>query len=196
MMQEAAGKSLKMILVIAALALGISACTNVAVTGAQAAYNHKQLQSNISDQYISMQAIHALNRPMFSNTNMDIATVNGEVLMVGQAPEEWQKQRAGEFINKIDGVKQVYNLVSISAPSSALTRMSDAWITTKVKGKLIASNDLDATRIKVVTERGTVFLMGTVRPEEADAAIDIASNTQGVTSVVKMFSYMKITKQL
>lgn len=195
-MQGTAGNKLKIALLTTAIVLGVSACTNVAMTGAQAAYNHKKLQNNIKDQYISMQAIHVLNRPMFSNANIDIATVNGEVLMVGQAPEEWQKQRAGDFINNIDGVKQVYNLVSISAPSSTLTRISDAWITAKVKGKLIASNDLDATRIKVVTERGTVFLMGIVKPEEAGAAIDIASTTQGVTSVVKMFSYMKITKQL
>ncbi|HTM63760.1 MAG TPA: BON domain-containing protein [Gammaproteobacteria bacterium] len=174
----------------------MAACAaNVAVTGAQAAYNHKSLQKKISDQYISMQATHELNRPSFNNTNIDVATVGGEVLIAGQVPEVWQKEEAEARIKRIEGVSRVYNMLSIASPSSSMVRASDAWITAKVKSKMIASDDLDVSRVKVVTERGTVFLMGTVLPEEADAAIDIASNTDGVAAVVKMFNYMKIVKK-
>lgn len=174
----------------------MAACAaNVAVTGAQAAYNHKSLQKKISDQYISMQATHELNRPSFNNTNIDVATVGGEVLIAGQVHEVWQKEEAEARIKRIEGVSRVYNMLSIASPSSSMVRASDAWITAKVKSKMIASDDLDVSRVKVVTERGTVFLMGTVLPEEADAAIDIASNTDGVAAVVKMFNYMKIVKK-
>lgn len=195
MMQGAASGIFTRIFIIAMMAGMMSACADVAVSGAQAAYNHKSLEKSINDQYITMQAIHQLNRPRFKNTNIDIATLHGEVLMAGQVPEEWQKQEAEARIKQIDGVEHVYNMLSIASPSSSLVRASDAWITAKVKSQLIASSDLDATRVKVVTERGTVFLMGTVLPEEADAAIDIARHTDGVTSVVKIFSYMKITKK-
>ena len=107
-----------------------------------------------------------------------------------------KKTQLGELVQKIDGVQQVHNYVAISGSASALSRAADTWLTTKVKSKIIASGDIDATRIKVVTERGTVYLMGTLTPDEADAAVDIASTTDGVTSVVKLFSYMKITKTL
>ena len=196
MMQGTASGIFTRILVVSMMASLMGACADVAVTGAQAAYNHKSLQKSINDHYITMQATHQLNRPRFKTTNIDIATLNGEVLLTGQAPQEWQKQEAEQRISAINGIKHIYNRISIASPSSSLVRASDAWLTTKVKSKLIASNDLDATRIKVVTERGTVYLMGTLLPEEAEAAVDIASNTDGVTSVVKMFSYMKITKKL
>lgn len=196
MMQGAATNMTKRIFILIMMISITTACANVAVTGAQAAYNHKGLQKNISDQYITMQATHVLNRPRFSDTNIEIATMNGEVLLAGQVPEAWQKEEAEQRVAQIDGVEHVYNMLKISSPSSSLVRMSDAWITTKVKSKLIASNDIDATHIKVVTERGTVFLMGIVLPEEAEAATDIASNTDGVASVVKMFSYMKLSKTL
>ena len=195
LMQGASSKLVKQMAVITMITSLMSACAaNVAVTGAQAAYNHKGLQKTAHDQYISMQATHVLNRPRFKDTNIDIATVNGEVLLAGQAPEAWQKEEAEQRISQIDGVDHIYNMITLSAPTSSLVRMSDAWVTAKVKSKLVASNDLDATRIKVVTERGRVYLMGVLLPEEAEAAVDIASNTDGVTSVVKLFSYMKITK--
>jgi len=60
---------------------------------------------------------------------------------------------------------------------------------------MIASNDLDGSQIKVVSENGTVYLMGIVPPKEADVAVDIASSTEGVAEVVKMFSYMIITRK-
>lgn len=187
---------LKWIWIAVSSATLLTGCANVAMSGAQAIYNHKSLQDNINDHYIAFQANHQINRPAFKGTNISIAVLNSEVLLTGETPEAWQKQQAGERIGQIDGVSHVYNLIALANPSSSLSRASDSWITAKVKSKIIASSDIDATHVKVVTERGTVFLMGQLKPEEAEAAVDIASNTYGVTSVVKLFSYVKITKTL
>lgn len=177
-------------------AMALNSCADVAVTGAQVAYNHKNIQSSINDHYITMRASQAINnmdKPTFADANIAVSTVNGEVLMTGEAPKAWQKEEAERLVSNIPGVKKVYNAVRLSSPSSALTRLSDTWITAKVKGRIIASNDIDATRIKVVTENGTVFLMGTLLPEQADVAVDIARRTDGVKSVVKVMKYMQIT---
>ena len=172
-------------------------CTDVAISGAQAVYNRQNIQNNFNDQYITMQAFKALNIDdhRFKDTNIAIATYNGEVLLAGQAPEDWQRAQAGKIVAQIPDVKHVYNLVTLSNPSSTLQRMSDAWITAKVKAKFIASNDVDASKIKVVTENGTVYLMGIIFPTQADAAVDLASNTDGVGKVVKIFSYLSISKK-
>ena len=179
------------------ISLFVEGCADVAVSGAQAVYNRQSIQNSINDQYITMQAFKALNinDHRFKDTNIAIATYNNEVLMAGQAPEVWQREQAGKIVAKIPNVQHVYNFVTISNPSSTLQRVSDAWITVKVKAKLIASNDLDATKIKVVTENGTVYLMGILFPDQAEAAVDIASNTGGVEDVVKIFSYLRISKK-
>ena len=180
------------------LILLLPGCVNVATTGAQAVYNHHNLEKSWKDQYTTMRVYQALNykTKQFNDANIAIATVDGDVLLAGQVPEAWQKEAAGEITKQIPNVKQVYNLVTIASPSSTLTRMSDAWITAKVKAKLIASDDLDATQIKVVTENGRVYLMGTIKPEEAEAAVDLARQTDGVQAVVKIFSYVTISKRL
>lgn len=176
--------------------LFLQSCMDVAVSGAQAVYNRHNIQKNLSDQYISLQAYQALHvkNHHFDDANLSVSTFNGDVLLAGQTPEAWQQKKAERLLKKIPDVKKIYNLTSIGSPSSLLTRMSDAWITTKVKAKLIASNDLDPTRIKVVTENGAVYLMGILPPDEADVAVDLASHTSGVQRVVKIFSYLRVSQ--
>jgi osmotically-inducible protein OsmY len=176
----------------------LQGCLNVATSGAQAVYNRHSIEKNINDQYTTMQAYKALymKTDKFKNANISIATYNGEILLAGQTPEAWQKDKAEKIVRQATDARDIYNLIAIQSPSSTLTRISDAWITSKVKAKLIASEDVDASQIKVVTENGTVYLMGILPPEQASAAVDLASNTEGVLSVVKLFSYMKITKKL
>lgn len=178
------------------LLITLTGCTNVAMTSAQALYNRRSLEKNFKDQYLTMKAFKAIkiDDDRFKNANIAIATYNEEMLIAGQVPEAWQRQAAEDIAKKIPDVKRVYNWVTIASPSSSLTKISDSWITAKVKAKLIASEDVDATRIKVVTENGTVFLMGIVQPDEANAAVDLASSTDGVEKVVKIFSYLKIYK--
>ena len=192
-----AGNSKRICFIFLAV-LGLQGCMNVASTGAQAIYNRHSLQKNLNDQYLSMQVSHELffATKEFKDTNITITTYNSEVLLAGQVPEAWQKKKAGEIARRVDGVKDVYNTITVASPSSALTKVSDAWITGKIKAKLLACNDVDATQIKVVTENGTVYLIGTLPPDEAQAAIDIASNTDGVQRVVRMFSYIHISKRL
>lgn len=181
---------------IAVTCLVLSACADVAVSGAQAVYNHHSIQRNLSDQYITVQAYKKFdkNHALLKDANVSVATFNGEVLLSGQVPEKWQRDKIKDLVLEIPNIEEVHNLITLSNPSSTLTRISDAWITTKIKTKLIASIDLDATAVKVVTENGTVFLMGLVRPSEAEEAVTIASNTDGVNQVVKVFRYLRICK--
>ena len=79
----------------------------------------------------------------------------------------------------------------LAAPSSLLTRSSDSVVTGKVKSSLLADKLVDATRIKVVTENGTVFLMGLVTDAEGNRATEIARRVGGVQRVVKLFEYIK-----
>jgi osmotically-inducible protein OsmY len=73
-----------------------------------------------------------------------------------------------------------------------MTRSSDAWITTKVKSSLVGLGieGFDPTRVKIVTENGTVYIMGLVYRTEANAAVAQARQASGVQRVVKLFEYL------
>ena len=95
------------------------------------------------------------------------------------------------MVRKVRGVRRIYNELEIAAPSSGMTRTSDAWITTKVKSWLIGSSDIEGTRVKVVTENGVVYLMGLATAEEASRVADTAANLSGVQRVVKLFELIE-----
>lgn len=186
------------ITVIFVCSLCMQGCMNVATSGAEAVYNRHAIKKNLKDQYLTMQAYKAIyyDTDQFENTNIIISTYNREMLLAGQVPERWQRTRVKDIIKKIPDIKTIYNLIAIQSPSSSLTRINDAWITTKIKTKLLALNDMDGSQVKVITENGTVFLMGTLLPTHASEVVDLASHTDGVQQVVKIFSYMTISKKI
>jgi hyperosmotically inducible periplasmic protein len=69
--------------------------------------------------------------------------------------------------------------------SKPRTFVKDSVITTKIKAKLAAEHPASAKHIKVDTDKnGVVWLSGmTDSQAEADKAVEIARNTEGVKSV-------------
>lgn len=168
----------------------------IAVSGAQAVYDRHNIQKKLDDNYTTMQAYRAiyLKTDKYQNTHVAIATYNNSVIITGQTPESGQKEEITQLVQNLAGERKVYNFSEIASPSSLITRASDTWITSKIKFKLIATNNIDPTKIKVVTENGTVFLMGVIPKADAETAVDIAQHTSGVQGVVKIFSYLEIAK--
>jgi osmotically-inducible protein OsmY len=180
---------------VVALAQG---CVNTAVTGAQMTYNQHSLSNTLNDHYISMQADRALHwkSTHFKESNVAVYTFNRVSVITGQVPTRELQQEATRIVKEIPDVQEVYNLTTVSSTASSLVHISDAWITTKITAQMIAENGIDPNQFKVITENGTVYLMGIVFPDQANAATEIAKNTDGVQSVVRVFSYLKISKTL
>ena len=49
--------------------------------------------------------------------------------------------------------------------------------------------ELDGAQVKVVTENGSVFLMGLVSRKQGDQITEITRTTRGVKRVIKLFEY-------
>ena len=74
--------------------------------------------------------------------------------------------------------------------SSITARSNDTILTSKVKASFVDAKDLHASVLKVVTERGTVYLMGRVTEREANRAAEVARGVSGVQKVVKVFDIL------
>jgi hyperosmotically inducible periplasmic protein len=67
---------------------------------------------------------------------------------------------------------------------SAGQTVSDAAVTAKVKSALLQASDVKGTDVNVDTVNGIVMLKGEVETQaQADRAVQIARNTEGVTRV-------------
>lgn len=186
-----------LILAAAALAL-VQGCAPAliggAATGATVAHDRRTAGTFIEDQAIELKAKAALgdDPELRAQAHLNVTSINMVVLLSGEAPSEALRQRAGELVSKVERVRRVHNEVQVAAPSSMMTRSSDTLITARVKTALFGIKgleDFDPTRVKVVTENGTVFLMGLLTRAEADATARTASRVGGVQRVVKLFEY-------
>lgn len=121
--------------------------------------------------------------------HLGVTSFRGVVLLTGQVRDEESKALASEVLSGIEDVKSVYNELTISGPTALLARSADALVTSKVKARLVASEDVRGLEIKVVTENGAVYLLGTVTRAEGEAATAAARAVGGVERVVRIFSY-------
>lgn len=178
------------------LSFSLLGCMNAAVTSAQMVYDRHSLQNSIHDHTVSMKIYRAIyfHSDRYKETHINITTFNNIVLLTGEIPTSAMRQQITCLVKQVSNAEEVYNLTVIGQPPSELTHLSDSWITAKIKSKLISRNDVNPSQIKVVTENGTVYLMGILPPEQAEIAVDVARETDGVQNVIKIFSYLRITK--
>jgi osmotically-inducible protein OsmY len=126
----------------------------------------------------------------FKSSHFLITSYNGYVLIAGQVPEAVLKQKATEVVREIRGVRRIYYELEVSGNTSAMTRSSEACLTTKVKSTLLADSEIESGRVKIVTENGVIYLMGLASHAEAKRITDTASASTGVRKVVQLFEYL------
>lgn len=174
----------------------LQGCAAVAVTGiaagAAVAADKRTAGTVIEDQSIESKAAHAIHddKELSEKVHVNVTSYNTSVLVTGEAPTEEMRRRVIEIVRNIPKVSHVYNEITIAAPSSFMSRSSDALITSKVKTKLLASKEVPGMDTKIVTEKGVVYLLGLLTREQADRATRLARTTGGVQKVVRLFQYV------
>ena len=125
-----------------------------------------------------------------TGAHVNATSYNRRVLLTGEAPSDEAKKQIEDTVRGIDNVKEVVNEVQIAGASSYASRGADSLITSNVKARMVNNGKFSPLHVKVVTEAGVVYLMGLVDRQEADAAVEVARTTSGVSRVVKAFEYL------
>jgi osmotically-inducible protein OsmY len=169
----------------------LQGCFPVVAAGAGAgvmmAQDRRSTETYLDDQKIETEAAELIDQQIDGVMHVNVTSFNYHVLISGEVPYDSTKSEIEKIVSGIGKVRVVYNELAVSGNSSLASRSNDALITSNVKLRFVNDNRFNADHVKVVTENGTVYLMGLVKHEEADAASDIASTTQGVQRVVRLF---------
>ena len=162
-----------------------------AAVGTSVALDRRTAGVYVSDQEIELRALTRLRETFPQKTdNISATSYNRQVLLTGQVPDETTRSRATEVVKAIPDVRTVFNELTLSGITSLTSDANDIAITSQVKARMLRDENVPATKIKVVTEAGVVYLMGLVSQAEAEAATNIARTTSGVTKVVTLFEYI------
>ncbi len=170
----------------------LSACAPLLIGGAVVGgsllvTDRRSSGAQLDDQAIELKGANRVREQIGERGRISITSYNRQVLLTGEAATEADKSAAEQAVGRVDNVRSIVNELAVG-PTPALTaRSNDLVISGKVKASFIDAADLHANAVKVVTERGIVYLMGRVTEREAGRATEIARGVGGVQKVVRVF---------
>ncbi len=178
------------------LALILSGCTRMVASFSDEpmdTYHGKRtLGAQIEDRSIRHKIRVNLFRAdeRFRDARLNVKSYNGNVLITGEVDTAALRDKATEVAEQVRHVRDVHNEMKVSGQSSLLSRLNDSWLTTKTKTRLLLRGDTPGRRTRVHTSNGTVYLMGLLEPEEADAVVQQVQRVYGVQKIVKIIEYI------
>ena len=174
------------------VALLSSGCAPVLVGGAFAgtamvATDRRSAGTQVDDSTNEVKALAAIDATIGDRGHVTATSYNRLVLLTGEVPTEADRAAVEKAVAQVTTVRSTVNDIAVMPASSLSTRSNDSVITGKVKAAIFDAKDLQVATIKVVTERGIVYLMGIVTEAEATRAAEVARVVGGVQKVVRVF---------
>lgn len=174
-----------------ALAGALSACVplvlgGAAVGGALVAVDRRTSGAQLEDESIELRASSRVRDALGSRGHINITSYNRQVLITGEVPTAQEKQTVEQIVTRVENVRGVVNELGVMPNTSLTQRSNDSLVTGRVKASMVDAKDLFASAFKVITERGTTYLMGRVTQREANRATEITRSTIGVERVVRV----------
>jgi osmotically-inducible protein OsmY len=176
---------------VAAVSL-LAGCAPILVGGAVAgsamvATDRRSAGTQVDDSTNEVKALSAIDATIGDRGHVNATSYNRVVLLTGEVPSEAAKAAVEKAVSQIGTVRGAVNDLAVMPNSSFTERYNDSVITGKVKAAIFDTKDLSVTSIKIVTERGNVYLLGLVTEAEAGRAVGAARVVGGVQKVVRVF---------
>jgi osmotically-inducible protein OsmY len=169
----------------------LGACAPLMIAGvagtAMVASDRRTSGAQLEDESIELRAKARIRDNLGERVHVNVTSFNRQVLLTGEVTAEKDRQAVVQLVERIENVKAVVNELAVMPMSNLSERSNDLLIVAKVKASFVDSRDLFANAFKVVTERGTVYLMGRVTQREANSATQLTRNVGGVNKVVRLF---------
>ena len=172
------------------LAQGAAAVTTVATMS-----NDRRSAGEILDDKTIDLSLSSIVRKdtILEDMHINFMVYNKAVLMTGEAPSAEAKDYLEKQIRwHAPKIKQLINEVEVMPNSGYLSRAKDGIITVQIETLFLDQEVFHPTHVRVMTERRTVYLMGSVTKREAEHATNLATRAKNVDKVVKLFNYLLV----
>ncbi len=181
------------LIVVPLLVSVLSGCVAAVVGGAGTAAvigeDRRTVGTVTEDRGIELKAENRIN-DKFKDAHINVTSFSRMALLTGEAPDAAAKSEIDKIVRAVENVRGVYNEITVAGVTALSARTNDSFITSKVKARFVDQRKFNAIHVKVVTEAGVVYLLGLVKHQEADDAVEITRTTSGVQRVVKLFEYI------
>ena len=189
-MNRRIAKTLALVVCVALLGSSLTACAPIVLGSAAmsvlVATDRRTSGAQLEDEGIELRAAGRIRENLGERAHVNVTSYNRQVLLTGEVPNAQDRQLAEQIVSRVENVRSIVNELAVLGNTSLTQRSADALITGRVKAAMVDAKDLFANSFKVITERGTTYLMGRVTQREANRATELTRSTSGVQKVVRV----------
>lgn len=165
------------------------------ITGQSLLHERRTRDAILMDKRIESEANDELNADddILNKCHFTVTAYNGAVLVTGETPNDDFRKKIISTIQVIPDVKLIHNNLIIADPIDASSRANDILITDTIRialNQIRTIPDFDPSMVKVITENGTVYLMGLVHRDEGSVVINVTRLQPGVNQIITVFEYI------
>jgi len=168
--------------------LSVSACFPLVAGGAVVTgfvvVDRRTSGAIVEDQSIELKIGSRIRDALGERVHISVTSYNRKVLLTGEAPDQQDKERAGEIARGVDNISSVWNEIGVTSITTLTERTNDLIAAGRIKADLIDAKDLFSNAYKIVVERGTVYVMGRITARESKRVASVISGVTGVKKVV------------
>jgi len=175
-------------------ALLLTACVGEIWTSANLVYDRHHVYKKVHDMALSartLRLLHQDNLILNTHSHVEVAVLNGDVLVVGQVPELAVREKLYVRLATLTEYRRLFKQIQVQKLSP--NALQDSWITTQIRSKILADAEINPEAFKIVTFHRIVYLMGDVIPEQAKKVVRMSSSIPGATRVVTLFKYYHLS---
>jgi osmotically-inducible protein OsmY len=162
----------------------------VAATGVMVAVDRRTSGTQLEDETIELKAAARIRDALAERGHVSVNAYNRQVLLTGEVPTEQDKAMVAQIAAKVENVRAVVNELAVMPSTTLSQRSNDALVSGRVKAAIVDTKELSIHAFDVVTERGTVYLLGRATERETKLVTQVVRQVQGVQRVVRVLESM------
>lgn len=176
-------------------AIAISGCSSIVTTFSDQPVSEnatsRSFGERIDDHLLLTKArINIAAEAALNECNIEVYTYEAQIILIGQVQSKQQLAAAEAAVNTLRDARGVKNLLTIRDNISFGRAFKDSLIGTRLKSKLLLNGENSLGNVKAVVENAEVYLYGLATQADTELAVSLARETNGVKTVIKVFSYV------
>lgn len=179
---------------VAGTTLGVTGCVPVLLFGGVGSAAYVATDRRTSDTVVADQRIEFIASTRLAELGQDLrvsnVSFNRKILLTGPVSTAALRERAVKAVASIEGVREVFDEMTVVSPLPESDLPAAALLSTEVKARMVGNGVFNPLHVRVNSDQGTVYLMGLVTKAESDEASRLASTTRNVKRVVRLFEIM------
>lgn len=165
-----------------------------AAVGAMVVMDRRTAGAVVEDERIELRGASLMRDAFGDRAHVNVTSYNRQVLLTGEVASDADRMRAEQIVSRVENVRSIVNELAVMGSTTLQQRSNDVLVTGKVKASIVDARELEVNAFRVVTERGTVYLMGRVTQREAERVTQLTRTIPGVARVVRVFDYISETE--